>query len=130
MAYYSETSHFPPPSQRKFNGDYGFPFKAAAGETEAGTLILRGGLVGFSNRPVELGEQGTAELQGTITLSKASGTTFLQGDPVAYNFNSGLCVVSTTVGAYPIGVCKIEPSADAVTVEVLLNYVPTVAVSA
>jgi hypothetical protein len=33
---YNEIQTSPAPTQRKFNGDYGFPFVAAAGEVDAG----------------------------------------------------------------------------------------------
>jgi predicted RecA/RadA family phage recombinase len=123
MGYYSERIVNDPPKQQKFNGEYAFSFTATADETEAGTVIVRGSMVGFSNRNVPVGEQGTAELAGTITLSKAAATAFVQGDPVAWDGSAKLCIVPDT-GAIMIGVCKITPSADSETVEVIMGYTP------
>ena len=115
---YNEQKVNGPPVNRKFNGDYGFSFDAAEGETEAGSIIIRGGLIGVSQRNVELGETGTAELHDTNTVQKAAATEFEQGDDVFWNASTGLAVTSGTVR---LGICKITPSEDAESVEVLLN---------
>lgn len=119
MAYNEEVVNGTSP-QRKFNGDYGFSFVATVDETEAGTLIIRGGLIGFSNRPIPQGQTGTAELHGTVTLSKAASDVFTQGD-VVYWDDAAKKATPTATSNTKIGLCKIEPSANAETVEVLLN---------
>jgi len=120
---YNEITTSGPPTQRKFNGDYGFPFVAAAGETEAGSIIVRGKLIGFSHRNVELGKFGTAELQGTVTVSKAAATVFTQGADVFWNTTSKLAVTASGQGIVRLGICKMAPSTNAETVEVLTNVV-------
>jgi len=117
---YNEITTNGPPTQQKFNGDYGFPFVAAADETEAGSVIVRGKLIGFSNRNVDVGQYGTAELQGTVTVRKAAATEFGQGDIVYWNASTKLAV---TTGTVMLGICKLEPSTNAETVEVLINAV-------
>ena len=113
-----ETS--PAPSQRKFNGDYGFPYVTEAGEEDAGSVIIRGKLIGVSHRNSEVGDQCTAELQGTVTVMKAPATEFEVGDLVYWDAVNKLAV---TTGTIKLGICKITPSADSETVEVLTNAV-------
>jgi len=120
---YNEIVTNGPPTQQKFNGDYGFPFVAAAGETEAGSVIVRGKLIGFSNRNVEAGQYGTAELKGTVTVSKATATVFAQGDLVYWNNTTKLAV---TTGTVILGICKLAPSTNSETVEVLINAVSNI----
>ena len=64
---YNPITTRPAPDQRKFNGDYGFPFIATAAEFDAGSVIVRGTLVGVSHRNTPEGEHGTAEFcTGTL----------------------------------------------------------------
>jgi predicted RecA/RadA family phage recombinase len=125
MAYYSETKVGLPPKQLKFNGEYAFGFVATSDETEAGTVIVRGNMVGFSNRNTDEGKLGTAELAGTITLTKAAATVFTQGEAVFWLNGK---VVKETAGAIPLGVVKFEPSINSETVEVIIGYVPRIPV--
>ena len=120
---YNEIETNGPPSQRKFNGDYGFPFVATADETEAGTVIVRGKLVGISHRNVEAGQYGTAELHGTVTVNKAAAIEFEQGDIVYWDVADKLAVAVAGDGIVRLGICKLEPSENAETVEVLTNAV-------
>jgi len=111
------------PSQRKFNGDYGFPFVATADEVNAGTVIVRGKLIGVSHRNVEEGQYGTAELNGTVTINKAAATVFNQGDIVYWHIDNKLAVIAAGTGIVKLGICKFAPSTNATTVEVLTNVV-------
>jgi predicted RecA/RadA family phage recombinase len=111
------------PSQRKFNGDYGFPFVATADEVNAGTVIIRGKLIGVSHRNVEAGQYGTAELQGTVTINKDAATEFDQGDIVYWDVAEKLAVSAAGTGIVKLGICKLAPSANALTVDVLTNAV-------
>ena len=120
MTYFAEQVS-DAPSQRKFNGDYGFPFVATTDEVNAGTVIVRGNLIGFSNRNVEAGQYGTAELQGTITVMKASATVFTQGATVYWHIANQLAVTAAGSGIVKLGICKFAPSTNATTVEVLIN---------
>ena len=113
----------PAPDQRKFNGEYGFPFVATADEFNAGSVIVRGNLIGVSHRNVEEGEYGTAELQGTVTVKKASATVFTQGAAVFWHVANKLAVTAAGAGIARLGICKIAPSTDSETVEVLTNVV-------
>lgn len=122
---YNEIQESPAPTQRKFNGDYGFPFVAVAGEVDAGSVIVRGKLIGVSHRNVEVGDTGTAELKGTVTINKDSATVFAQGDTVYWD-NTAKLAVSLATGAVKLGLCKLAPSADVTTVEVLTNVVSNV----
>lgn len=115
---YHETQINGPPDNRKFNGDYAFPFVAAAGEIDAGSIIVRGGLIGMSQRLTPVGATGTAELHGTNTVKKAAATAFASGADVFWDPETGLAVTSGTVR---LGLCKITPSEGAESVEVLLN---------
>ena len=120
---YNEIVTNPAPDQRKFNGDYGFPFVAAADEVDAGSVIVRKNLIGVSHRNVEEGQHGTAELQGTVTIKKAAATEFEQGDIVFWDKAAKLAVKATGTGIVRLGVCKLTPSENAETVEVLTNAV-------
>ena len=113
----------PAPDQRKFNGEYGFPFVATADEFDAGSIIVRKNLVGVSQRNVEEGEYGTAELQGTNTVMKDAATEFEQGDIVYWDTAAKLAVTATGTGVVRLGICKLAPSENAETVEVLINAV-------
>jgi predicted RecA/RadA family phage recombinase len=117
---YNEIQTNGAPTQRKFNGDYGFPFIATADEVDAGSVIVRGKLIGFSHRNVEVGQPGTAELKGTVTINKAAATVFAQGDLVYWDAAAKL---ATTSGSVQLGLCKFAPSESATTVEVLTNVV-------
>ena len=116
-----ETS--PAPSQRKFNGDYGFPFVTEAGEEDAGSVIVRDKLIGVSHRNSEIGDHCTAELQGTVTVMKDATTDFTAGNIVYWNTTTKLAVDAAGTGIVKLGLCKIEPSAGSETVEVLINAV-------
>jgi len=116
-----ETS--PAPSQRKFNGDYGFPFITAAGEEDAGSVIIRKNLIGVSHRNSEVGDHCTAELQGTVTVMKAPATEFEVGDIAYWHIANKLAVTVPGDGIIRLGLCKITPSEDSETVEVLTNAV-------
>jgi len=116
-----ETS--PAPSQRKFNGDYGFSFITEAGEEDAGSVIVRDKLVGVSHRNSEVGDHCTAELQGTVTVMKAPATEFEVGNLVYWHIANKLAVKAAGAGIVRLGICKITPSADSETVEVLTNAV-------
>ena len=120
---YNPIQSSPPPAQRKFNGDYGFSFVATADEVHAGTVIVRGKLIGVSHRNTEEGNYGTAELQGTVTVMKDVATEFEQGDVVYWNLANKLAVATSGTGVYQLGICKITPSEDSETVEVLINAV-------
>jgi len=118
--------HFPEsindaPDQRKFNGDYGFPFVATADEVDAGTVIIRGNLIGVCHRNVEEGQYGTAELQGTVTVMKAPATVIEQGDMVYWHVANKLAVAAAGAGIVRLGICKLTPSDNSETVEVLTN---------
>ena len=83
MAFNEETI-IGSPTQRKYNGEYAFPFVVAdASKTEAGSIIIRGALIGMSQRNVDIDHEGTAELQGTMTVAKAAATDIKQGVIVA-----------------------------------------------
>ena len=110
----------PAPDQRKFNGDYGFPFVAVAGEEDAGSVIVRGKLIGVSHRNAKVGDYFTAELQGTVRVKKAAATEFELGDIVYWDTTAKLAVKT---GTLKLGICKITPSANSNTVEVLTNAV-------
>ena len=116
-----ETS--PAPSQRKFNGDYGFPYVTEAGEEDAGSVIVRNNLIGISHRNSEVGDHCTAELQGTVTVMKAAVTEFEVGDIVYWDTTTKLAVDAAGTGIVKLGICKITPSTDSETVEVLTNAV-------
>ena len=120
---YREMETSPAPTQRKFNGDYGFPFVAEAGEEKAGTVIVRGRLVGVSHRNCEVGQHATAELQGTVTVMKAPATVFAVGEIVYWHVANKLAVTAAGAGIVRLGICKITPSEDSETVEVLTNAV-------
>jgi predicted RecA/RadA family phage recombinase len=122
MGIYPETITNMPPEQLKFNGEYGFPFIATADELEAGTIITRGGLIGFSNRVLQVGDEATAELRGTLTLKKAAATAFIEGDPAFWNPATKLVESVAANGLYALGMVKITPSVDSETVEVILDY--------
>ena len=118
---YNPINTTPAPAQRKFNGEYGFPFVAVAGEEDAGTVIIRGKLIGISHRNTEVGQYGTAELQGTVTVKKAAATVFAQGADVFWHVANKLAVTASGAGIVRLGICKIEPSANSETVEVITN---------
>jgi len=121
MAFNEETI-YGPPTQRKYNGEYAFPFIAAdASETEAGSIIIRGSLIGMSQRNVDVDCEGVAELQGTMTVAKATTTDIKQGDVV---FWDPVTHLADLTGDIRLGVCKMNPGEDAETVEVLINYTP------
>ena len=111
------------PTQRKFNGDYGFPFIANSDEIDAGTVIVRNKLIGVSHRNTEEGAYGTAELLGTVTIMKATTTEFEQGDIVYWHIANKLAVAASGAGIVKLGICKLTPSDDSETVEVLTNVV-------
>jgi len=111
----------PAPTQRKFNGDFAFPFVAVAGEEKAGTVIIRGKLIGVSHRNTEVGQYGTAELQGTVTVKKAATTVFAQGVDVFWHIANKLAVTASGAGIVRLGICKIAPSTNSETVEVITN---------
>ena len=120
---YNEIQTSPAPSQRKFNGDYGFSFNATAGEVDAGSVIVRKNLVGVSHRNTEIGDYGVAELQGTVTVNKAAATVFDQGDDVFWNTTTKLAVKVGGAGTVRLGICKLTPSTNSETVEVLTNAI-------
>ena len=123
MAFNAETI-VGPPTQRKYNGEYAFPFTAIdASETEAGSIIIRKNLIGMSQRNVDIGNESTAELQGTMTVAKAVATEFDQGDVVFWDKTNRLAVKT---GTLRLGICKMEHGEDAETVEVLINLMPCV----
>jgi len=122
MAFNPITTN-PAPDQRKFNGDYGFSFVATSDEFDAGSVIVRGNLIGVSHRNVEEGQHGTAELQGTVTIKKAAATEFEQGDIVFWHKAEKLAVKATGAGIFRLGICKLTPSENSETVEVLTNAV-------
>jgi predicted RecA/RadA family phage recombinase len=111
------------PSQRKYNGDYGFPFVATTAEVDAGSVIVRDKLIGVSHRNVEAGQHGTAELQGTVTINKLAATVFTQGAVVYWHIADKLAVTAAGAGIVKLGICKFAPSTNATTVEVLINAV-------
>jgi len=84
-------------------------------------VIVRKGLVGFSHRNMAIGEYGSAELQGTMTVSKAAETVFTVGDPVFWDTTTKLAVTAAGADIVRLGMCKIAPSTNATTVEVLFN---------
>ena len=111
------------PSQRKFNGDYGFPFVATADEVDAGSVIIRGNLIGVSHRNTDVGAYGTAELHGTVTVNKALNTAFAQGAIVYWHVADKLAVAAAGNGIVKLGICKLSPGNNAETVDVLTNAV-------
>ena len=120
---YNSIETSPPPSQRKFNGDYGFPFITKEGEEDAGSVIVRKSLIGVVHRNSEIGDHCTAELQGTVTVMKDAATEFEVGDIVYWHIADKLAVNTAGTGIVRLGICKITPSTDSETVEVLTNAV-------
>ena len=121
---YNPINTSPAPEQRKFNGDYGFPFIAQnANEVDAGSVIIRGNLIGVSHRNTEINAHGTAELQGTVTVRKAAATVFNQGANVFWHIANRLAVTAAGAGIVRLGICKIAPSEGSTTVEVITNAI-------
>ena len=121
---YNQIKTMPAPDQRKYNGDYAFPFVAEnADEVDAGSVIVRGNLIGVSHRNTEIGAHGFAELQGTVTVRKAANTVIEQGANVFWHRANKLAVTAPGAGIVRLGICKITPSTGSTTVEVITNAI-------
>ncbi len=116
--YFQEEYNGPPPANRTFNGGDWFSFIAKTGETEAGALIIRNNLVGFSDGATAIGKSGNAHRFGSMSVKKAAAATaFEQGELVFYKDGA---IRATASGAVFIGYCHFDSAAGNPEVEVIL----------
>ncbi len=110
-----------PPANRNFNGGDWFPFVAAEGEAEAGSLIVRKNLVGFCETNTSVGKSGVAYRRGSRTFQKSdSAVAFAQGELV-FCMADGKALRATATGAVFIGYVHFDSDAGNAEVEVIVE---------
>ncbi len=119
--FFNEEYNGPPPVNRNFNGGDWFPFVAAEGETDAGSLIVRKNLIGFCETNTPVGKTGVAYRRGSRTFQKADpAVVFVQGE-IVFCKADGKALRVTATGAVFVGYVHFNSDAGNPEVEVILE---------